>query len=244
MKRYLLVVSLIYFFSTATAQQVFTIRLVDAESSQPVKQAKINLKGTTYLSNQLGFFQLSANPGDTITVEHEAYSRSMITLPAEPTFQVKLAKEEKKIACSWTSINFQTGNYYYRPVKIADGIHAYLILVKKKKAYLVLYSEDPSITNFKNLNLQATSFATVLNAVDMKTSFEVLPDKVTRGKHYFTIEEKAKEGLYFNFFEVERQQINSLQNQLIVSIRLDGGTPIQLDRLTGRTLGVMFGCVD
>jgi len=248
MKNLLLILILNFGHLPGISQQIFTIRLLDSESSQPVKQAKIFSKDKVLNSNHLGFFQVEANANDTILIEHNDYQTASLGLPKETSFQVKLTKNEEELKCVWSAVNFTEGDYYYYPIKVStekikEDTYVYLIL-SKKKAYFIVNSSNLIICNPRTLKLIGENVTVDLMTVEKKkTTFQVLPDKINRGR-YFTIGEKEKEGLYFNVFEIAMSQINQLRNQTIKSIHLGEEFDFELDEMSGRKAGKMFDCVE
>lgn len=229
-------------------QEVFTIKLVDSESNQPIKQARLTFKERLFISNHLGFVQVELNTGDTLIIEHNEYETASLGLPKENSFQVKLTKKQEDLKCIWSAINFIAGDYYYYPIKISQGTtedyYAYLILSKKKKAFFVVNSTNSMITSHKVLTLGTKTFAIDLLTTESKRkNFQVLPDKINRGQ-YFTIAQKEQEGVYFNLFEISVKQINQLRNQMVTTIKLGDELVFNLDNLTGRKIGKMFDCVE
>jgi hypothetical protein len=248
MKKILLILFLSCGHFIGLSQQVFTIRLLDSESNQPIKQAKITFKEKVFTSNHLGFVQVELNTGDTLIIEHNEYESASISLPRENSFQVKLTKKQEDLKCSWSSINFIAGDYYYRPIKISqptiEDYDAYLILSKKKKAFFVVNSKNSMISSHKVLKLETETFTIdLLTTESKKKNFQVLPDKINRGQ-YFTIGQKEKKGVFFNLFEISVGQINQLRNHTVKTIKLGEELVFNLDNLTGRKIGKMFDCVE
>ena len=245
-------IPLILFFSIGNfigiSQQIFTIRLLDSESNQPVKEAKITFNGKHVTSNYLGYVQVEMNSGDTLTIEHNEYETALISLPTDNSLQAKLTRREVDLKCIWSAINFVSGDYYYSPIKInqptIEDYYAYLILSKNKKAFFVVNSNSSMITSHKLIKLGTETFAIDLFTTEsIKKGFQVLPDKIRPGQ-YFTIAQKEKEGVYFNLFEISIGQIDQLRNQMIKTIKLGNELVFDLDDLTARKIGKMFDCVE
>jgi len=247
MKKILLIVLLSSAHYIGISQQVYQIRLLDSESNQPIKQAKVTFKEKLFTSNYLGFVQVELHPGDTLAIQHDEYETASLSLPKESSFQVKLTKKQEDLTCVWGAINFITGDYYYFPIKInkskAEDYYAYLILSKKKKAFFVVNSSNSRITSHKVLKLDTDLFTVELLTTEKKKNFQVMSDETTRGQ-YVTIAQKEKEGIFFNLFEISADQINELKNKAIRTIKLGDELVFDLDNLTGRKIGKMFDCVE
>jgi hypothetical protein len=248
MKKILLILLLSCGDFIGFSQQIFTIRLLDSQSNQPINQAKIIYNEKIFTSNYLGFVQVELNTGDTLIIEHIEYESASMSLPKGNSFQVKLTKKQEDLKCVWSSINFIAGDYYYYPIKISqptfEDYFAYLILSKKKKAFFVVNSAYSMVSSHKAIKLETETFTIdLLTTESKKKSFQVLPDKMNRGQ-YFTIGQKEKEGVFFNLFEISVAQINQLRNQTVKTIKLGDDVVFNLDDLTGRKIGKMFDCVE
>jgi hypothetical protein len=88
----LFVFSIVYF--STFGQRVVTVKVVDAETKKPIKEAKVTIKGTEIktVTNYLGFFQLTIDSIDQILVESEGYETGEVKVPALETFQISLTK--------------------------------------------------------------------------------------------------------------------------------------------------------
>jgi TonB family protein len=76
------------------AQRVITAKVVDSESKKPIKDAKVKIKGTDVetVTNYLGFFQLTIDSINQISVEHEDYETGNVVVPELESFQISLTK--------------------------------------------------------------------------------------------------------------------------------------------------------
>lgn len=75
-------------------QRQVTGKVVDAESKEPIKEARVSIKDSTVstTTNTLGFFQLTVANEDNLIIEAEGYEKSQIEVPALNTFQIGIKK--------------------------------------------------------------------------------------------------------------------------------------------------------
>jgi len=71
-----------------------TVKVVDAETQRPVKDARVVIRGTNIetSTNILGFIQLTIDTQDTLLIVHPEYELGQIKVPNANNFQISLTK--------------------------------------------------------------------------------------------------------------------------------------------------------
>ncbi len=102
-------------FFSGYGQTVYTGRIVDRETENPVRNASVRLLGDTIstTSNFLGYFQVNGDTSDYLIIEKEGYVMSRVAIPAANPFLIKLAKASKE--------NYQMISSDYEKGQIVDG---------------------------------------------------------------------------------------------------------------------------
>lgn len=105
---------LMMFFS-GYGQTVYTGRIVDRETENPVRNASVRLLGDSIstTSNFLGYFQVNGDTSDYLIIEKEGYVMSRVAIPAANPFLIKLAKASKE--------NYQMVSSDYEKGQMVDG---------------------------------------------------------------------------------------------------------------------------
>lgn len=77
------------------AQTLITGRVVDSNTKEPVKGAIVTVSATNVQvkANYLGYFQVAADSGDVLTIEHAGYEPGQIKVPGVQGFQIAIKKE-------------------------------------------------------------------------------------------------------------------------------------------------------
>jgi len=96
-------------------QTVYTGRILDRETEDPVRNASVRLLGDTLstTSNFLGYFQVTGDTSDFLIIEKEGYVMSRAAIPAANPFLIKLAKATKD--------NYQMVSSDYEKGQMVDG---------------------------------------------------------------------------------------------------------------------------
>jgi len=96
-------------------QTVYTGRILDRETEDPVRNASVRLLGDTLstTSNFLGYFQVTGDTSDFLIIEKEGYVMSRAAIPAANPFLIKLAKVSKE--------NYQMVSSDYEKGQMVDG---------------------------------------------------------------------------------------------------------------------------
>jgi len=135
----------------ATAQQNIVAKVIDAETKQPIHQAKITIQETltTTLTNAAGYFQLSADTTNFLIVESPGYDNGLLKVPKAKNFLVQLKKGPN---VNWNDGEYEKGlidsgyrvgiwQYYDEPGKISIKINhstgEFLYLEKDTSRYIV-----------------------------------------------------------------------------------------------------------
>lgn len=73
-------------------QRLITAKIVDWNSNAPIDKALIFVEGDSVqtISNHLGYFQLTVLDSDFLIIEHDAYERSKLLVPAQNNFLIKI----------------------------------------------------------------------------------------------------------------------------------------------------------
>ncbi|MEQ8476954.1 TonB family protein [Fulvivirga sp.] len=86
-------------------ERIITARVIEAQNSLPIPSAKAEVRGSSVssISNFLGYFQITANVGDTLIISHPSYVFSRVIIPDAESFQITL--EPKYIELKYLSLN-------------------------------------------------------------------------------------------------------------------------------------------
>lgn len=73
-------------------ERVITARVIEAQNSFPIPGAKADVRGSSVsgISNFLGYFQVTADAGDTVLISHPSYVFSRVIIPEAESFQITL----------------------------------------------------------------------------------------------------------------------------------------------------------
>lgn len=75
---------------TGNGQELFTCRLVDKLTGDPIKYANINHNDISIQSNILGYFQYQGLTGDILSISHISYELVDVKIPLNTNFSVSL----------------------------------------------------------------------------------------------------------------------------------------------------------
>lgn len=101
MKILITCITLSFTFVSAIAQQTYTIKTVDVLTEKPIDSVAIYLRGQEITSsNAMGFFQVTANQGDSLIFVHSRYEQTLLLLPGQTRFLVSLKKKPEHLEFS------------------------------------------------------------------------------------------------------------------------------------------------
>lgn len=122
MKQFLLlIVILISVFSYG--QRLITGRVLDSETKNPIKQAIISVKGDslTTQTNALGFFQLTIDSTDILTITCNEYNPGQVRVPATGGIQILLENSNfPEYKGGFQELYWFWGQNFYYPSKVRN----------------------------------------------------------------------------------------------------------------------------
>lgn len=89
----LLLLSILFISTFSFGQErIITARVIDNQTSSPISgvKAKHTNSSISSTSNFLGYFQIWANAGDTLTITHPSYTLSQVVIPNVEAFEITL----------------------------------------------------------------------------------------------------------------------------------------------------------
>jgi CarboxypepD_reg-like domain/Gram-negative bacterial TonB protein C-terminal len=101
MRLVLKLMALIFMMSSGhgLAQRLITARVIDETTGKPMKDINVFVekKQISTTTNAGGFFQLSVDSVDVLTISHEGYKTLRFSLPKENNFKIQMSKAEIEI---------------------------------------------------------------------------------------------------------------------------------------------------
>lgn len=129
------------------SQQQITGRVIDELTKKPIKEAKVAIEGKdiSTQTNHLGFFQLTVDSVDLITVSNNDYESLTFSTPKINTFQIELKKAQ---------ISIYKGGMKYFYSFIAQNIkYPYNARTSNKQGYVYISFKIDSLGKLNNLDL-------------------------------------------------------------------------------------------
>jgi protein TonB len=145
-------------------QTVYTGRIVDRETEDPVRNASVRLLGDTMstTSNFLGYFQVTGDTSNFLIIEKEGYVMSRAAIPAANPFLIKLAKASKE--------NYQMVSSEYEKGQLVDGSRVGIWQYFDQPGELALKVD---YSTGELLYIQADSSAYVIKKTDQYERYQV-----------------------------------------------------------------------